>query len=438
MNRKLRRAQAKLGHPQATGTPTGAMALAQSLAERAMRLMERGNAREAIEPLQQAIRQAPHNADLHALLSQALFRLRDYDRAERSITRAMELRPNDPELHACLGRLLLQRGLTVRAVRSFGRATALDPGHWAATELREARARLTESVHSWHLPMLADLARNDAFEAAINRAVRPDDVVLDIGTGTGLLAMMAARAGARHVYACERVPDLADLAREIVARNGLADRITVIARDSGDLAVGSEMPERASLLVTETFDSLLIGEGALASIDHARTHLLTENARIIPACGRIIGQLVALPRLKAIYPLRHLSGFDLSPLSELAVEKRFFPVLPSQETWIPLTQPVRLISFNFARPPRLRQDGSLSVPFIASGEVQALLLWIKLVLDEQTILSSGPKGSSHHWNPVAYLLDDGIVAELGAEGNISWSMDGLALHFSPGAEIGLC
>jgi len=94
--------------------------------------------------------------------------------------------------------------------------------------------------------MVADLARNDAFEAAINRAVRPDEVVLDIGTETGLLAMMAARAGARHVYACEKVPDLADLAREIIARNGLADRITVIARESTDLAIGDEMPERAT------------------------------------------------------------------------------------------------------------------------------------------------------------------------------------------------
>lgn len=433
MNRKRRRTQAKLRHPQAGGTSAGTAYLVPILAQRAMRLLEQGGARRAIEPLQRAIHEAPQNADLHALLSQVLLRLRDYEGAERSITRATALRPNDAELQACLGRILLQRGHTVRAVQSYSRATALDPGHWAARELGEARARLTESVHSWHLPMLADLARNDAFEAAINRAVRPDDVVLDIGTGTGLLAMMAARAGARHVYACEKLPDLAELAMEIIARNGLADRITVIARDSTDLAIGDEMPERASLLVTETFDSLLIGEGALTSIDHARTHLLTENARIIPACGRIIGQLVTLPRLKAIYPLQNLSGFDLSPLAELAVEKRFYPVLLSQETWTPLTQPFRLICFNFAQPPRLRRDGSLSMPYIASGEVQALMLWIKLVLDEQTMLSSGPKGGSHHWNPVAYLLDDGIVAEPGAEGTVAWSMDGLALHFSPAA-----
>ena len=97
-----------------------------------MRFLEKGDVRSAIEPLQRAIHEAPQNADLHALLSQVLLRLRDYEATERSIARATALRPNDPELQACLGRILLQRGHTVRAVQSYSRAIALDPGHWAA------------------------------------------------------------------------------------------------------------------------------------------------------------------------------------------------------------------------------------------------------------------------------------------------------------------
>lgn len=430
MNRKLRRAQVK-------ATATGGASDKQTLAERAVRLSERGDVRGAIERLQRAVHQAPRDADLYALLSQALFRAGEYEAAHQSIIRATELRPNDPDLLASLGWILLQRGRTVRAVQSFARAAALDPGHGAAIELREAKAHLMESVHNWHLPMLADLARNDAYEAAINRAVRPDDLVLDIGTGTGLLALMAARAGARHVYACEMVPDLADLATEIIARNGFADRITVIPRKSTDLAIGAEMPERASLLVTEIFDSLLIGEGALTSMDHARTHLLAENARVIPAYGRIIGQLGSLPRLKAIYPLRQLNGFDFSPLTDLGGEKRLFPVLYGQEMWTPLTKPVRLISFDFAQAPQLQQEGSLPVQFIASGQVQVLMLWIKLLLDEQAKLSSGPNGGLHHWTPFAYLLDGDITAEAGTEGYISWTMNGLALRFSCRTDVAL-
>ena len=60
----------------------------------------------------------------------------------------------------------------------------------------------------WHFDMMSDLKRNDAYERALIAAVKPGSIVLDIGTGSGLLAMMAARAGAKHVYACEMNPDV--------------------------------------------------------------------------------------------------------------------------------------------------------------------------------------------------------------------------------------
>ena len=84
--------------------------------------------------------------------------------------------------------------------------------------------------------MVRDEARNAAYDAALRRAVTPGMRVLEIGTGSGLLAMMAARAGARHVYTCEVVPQIAQAAREIVARNGYAERITVLDKHSNAIA----------------------------------------------------------------------------------------------------------------------------------------------------------------------------------------------------------
>ena len=82
-------------------------------------------------------------------------------------------------------------------------------------------------VPRWHFPMLADSARNRAYARAIAAKVRPGDVVLDIGCGAGLTAMLAARAGARHVYTCEQQPLIAQAARQVIRDNGLSDRITV-------------------------------------------------------------------------------------------------------------------------------------------------------------------------------------------------------------------
>ena len=52
-----------------------------------------------------------------------------------------------------------------------------------------------------HRVMIRDSARTEAFRKGIEAAVRPGDVVLDVGAGSGILALLAARAGARRVYA---------------------------------------------------------------------------------------------------------------------------------------------------------------------------------------------------------------------------------------------
>ena len=67
-----------------------------------------------------------------------------------------------------------------------------------------------------HQGMCADAVRNQAYRRALEAAVREQSVVLDVGTGTGLLARYAARAGARRVYAIEQSP-IAEIARPLGA-----------------------------------------------------------------------------------------------------------------------------------------------------------------------------------------------------------------------------
>jgi predicted O-methyltransferase YrrM len=97
-----------------------------------------------------------------------------------------------------------------------------------------------------HARMLHDDRRTGDYVEALAEAVRPGDVVLDIGTRSGVLAIAAARAGARRVYAVE-ASDIAEVAERVFATNGVQDKVTLIPGWSRHI----ELPEPADLLVSD-------------------------------------------------------------------------------------------------------------------------------------------------------------------------------------------
>src|SRR3954463_1393611 len=120
----------------------------------------------------------------------------------------------------------------VRAAELARRAIAAAPDD-PAVRMR-ARRLLGSLVPGYHVPMMNDARRNAAWDTALRRAIRPGMRVLEIGTGGGMLALMAARAGAERVTTCEKEPIAAAIAREICADNGYGDVVDVIAKGSRD------------------------------------------------------------------------------------------------------------------------------------------------------------------------------------------------------------
>jgi predicted RNA methylase len=102
--------------------------------------------------------------------------------------------------------------------------------------------------------------------------------------------MMAVSLGAEFVYACEAFDPMAECAAKIIKSNGMSDRIKVINKRSTSLKVGDglDMPCRANILVTEVFDTELIGEGALKTFSHAHEHLLEKDCVVVPNSARYV------------------------------------------------------------------------------------------------------------------------------------------------------
>ena len=128
-----------------------------------------------------------------------------------------------------------------------------------------------------HRTMICDRVRTEGFRRAIDAVVRPGDVVLDVGAGSGILSMFAARAGAARVYAVERTT-VAVLAQELAAANGLGEIIEVIHGDVLDV----ELPEPVDVIVSEWLGGFGIDEGMLAPVIAARDRWLKPGGAMIP------------------------------------------------------------------------------------------------------------------------------------------------------------
>jgi SAM-dependent methyltransferase len=140
----------------------------------------------------------------------------------------------------------------------------------------DAPAYLDYERVSHHRSMISDRTRTFSFREAINEVVRRDSVVVDLGSGTGILALFAAKAGAARVYAIERT-GMIDVARQIAARNGI-DNIIWLRADSSEVS----LPEPCTVLVSECLGYFALQENMLTDLLQFRERWLVPEGALIP------------------------------------------------------------------------------------------------------------------------------------------------------------
>jgi protein arginine N-methyltransferase 1 len=131
------------------------------------------------------------------------------------------------------------------------------------------------SVHDYGA-MIADRVRMDAYAEALRQAVKPGSVVLDLGSGAGIFALLACRLGARHVYAIEP-SNIIEIAREIAAANGFAERITFLQQRAEEV----RLPEQADVIVSDMRGVLPCLGGNLRAVIDARRRFLAPGGTMI-------------------------------------------------------------------------------------------------------------------------------------------------------------
>ncbi|HEU0078353.1 MAG TPA: 50S ribosomal protein L11 methyltransferase [Longimicrobiaceae bacterium] len=291
--------------------------------------------------------------------------------------------------------------------------------------------RLDADVVELHTRMLNDRGRTSRFIRAVEEVVRPGDVVVDLGTGTGILAMAAARAGAKRVYAIEAGP-IAGVAKQLFAANGFGRRITLLDQHSTEV----ELPTRADVLITETFGHGALSEQVLEAVVDARRRLLKRNARTVPGSLRIFGIPVSMPeetRGEYVFTPAGLEqwkawyGIDFGALGATNRDALLTHWLDASHArrWPSLAEPALLAEIDLAALDDAAVHGQADVTAREEGTLSGLVLYFDLALSPSVSHSTDPRHAApdNHWlNPV-YLFVEPMELRRGETVRISYRYD---------------
>jgi type II protein arginine methyltransferase len=321
------------------------------------------------------------------------------------------------------------KGQYTDALNCFSQAVALESGNTAAREAYNLAIQML--VPRYHFNMLNDIGRNEQYDRAIRQVVDTQSTVLDVGTGSGLLSMMAARAGAQKIYTCEVVPPIAEVALAVIASNGYANRIQVIAKKSDELVLGIDIPKRLDILVTETIDSALIGEGIIPIIKHARKYLLKPDAKVLPMGATVFASLVESETVLKMNRVDRAVGFDVSGFNQLATSGAY-PVRLGLLSHRLLCEPIAVCQFDFEQDGLERRQFELPIVPQASGMCHAVAFWFDLYLNEATTISNAPSNSQTHWKQAIQCLPRPIELKAGTPVQLSVKQDLTRFDFDLG------
>lgn len=223
--------------------------------------------------------------------------------------------------------------------------------------------------------MLTTEARIQAYVSAIRAAVRPGDVVLDIGTGTGIMALLACQCGAKRVYALEP-SDAIVVARQAAKDNGFADRIVFHKVLSTEI----ELPEKADVLISDLRGSTPLFSSHLADLMDARARLLKPDARWVCQTDTLYVGVIDMPK-RALQPRTAWDGsrwgLDLSsalPFASNQIAPHFCQpsdLLGPGKSWARIDYP-HLDS------PRVRGASTLEIE--RDGPAHGLQIWFEAEL----------------------------------------------------------
>jgi len=246
----------------------------------------------------------------------------------------------------------------------------------------------------YHRMMLGDLSKMHAYAQAIAEVIQPGDVVLDAGSGTGILAMLAARAGASRVHAVESMP-VAELSRELINTNRLSGVIEVHRADLLTL----EPIEPVDRVIGDWIGRYLVDDDMMDAVQ-AASRWLRPGGTLHPENVELLLAPVGdfpVPMVEGFDST--LYGLDFRPARARALHSCYHARLGPEQ----LLGPARsLVDWRCSEPfPGV--IATLEFEITQPGLLKGLAGWFDARLSPSVLLSSSPAHDTH-WSQYLFPL----------------------------------
>jgi hypothetical protein len=273
-----------------------------------------------------------------------------------------------------------------------------------------------------HRRMVGDQRRTDAFAQAIKECVHPDDVVLDVGTGTGILAMLCAKAGAKQVYAIDQAA-IAQSAANLVKTNGLKSKIKILRGPADEMSID----EPVDLIVSEWLGNFAYVEGMWDDVRAARDAHLKPEGRMLPEAVSLL--LAPMDDSSLYYGLgpgywrQAVHGLDFSSLEAKELEQgKASQIRIEPGTLLASGQTLSRTEMRTVSGDGHFCEGVVEFEIQRTGTLTGFGAWFNAHLSPGVDLNTGPECPETHWAQTV-LFCEPLALKAGERLSVAYRLD---------------
>jgi SAM-dependent methyltransferase len=268
------------------------------------------------------------------------------------------------------------------------------------------------SIIEYQRTILADTVRNEALGRAIKAVVKTGDTVVDLGSGTGFLAMLARRCGAERCYLIENDPDLARLSSDVLKRNRMTG-CTVVHAHSSEV---TGLP-KADVVISETLGNFAYEENIIEGMKDAR-RFLKPRGRVIPqSVDQWVVPVVTDRMWNDVSSWDRVGmGLDFTPARQRSINNMYVKDVRVSDLMADgiVAQMWDHVDFSKADNPSVRR-GTVEWPIIKPATVYGFALWWGCTLADGIELSTNPKAPATHWKQIYLPVEEPLAVEAGEQ-----------------------